>query len=50
MDVDRGKKRDRTYFVCRKRGHMAKNYQQRKRRKRRVVEILQESAKKSGEQ
>ena len=45
MDVDRGKRGDRTCYVCGKQGHMAKNYWQRKGKEGRVVEILQESAK-----
>jgi len=50
MDMDRGRERDRIYFVCGKWGHMAKNCWQRKRRERRVAEMPQESVKESGEQ
>jgi len=38
MDVDRGREGDRTYYICGKWGHMAKNCW--KRHKRRVVEML----------
>jgi len=48
MDVDRGREGDRTYYVCGKWGHMAKNYWER--HKRRVVEMPQESAKDNGGQ
>jgi len=48
MDIDRGKGGDRTCYVCRKWGHMAKNYWER--HKERVIETLQESAKENGEQ
>jgi len=48
MDIDRGKGGDRTCYVCRKWGHMAKNYWER--HKERVVETSQESAKENGEQ
>ena len=50
MDINKGKEGDRTYYVYRKQSHMAKNCWQRKRRERRVVETLQESAKDNGEQ
>jgi len=43
MDIDRGRGRDRTCYVCGKWGHMAKNCWER--HKRRVVEMPQESAK-----
>jgi len=45
MDVDRGREGDRTCYICEKWGHMAKNYW--KRYRERVVEMLQESAKKN---
>jgi len=48
MDMDRGKGGDRTYYICRKWGHMAKNCWERY--KGRVVEMPQESAKENGEQ
>jgi len=48
MDVDRGRGGDRTCYVCRKWGHMAKNCWERHRR--RVVETPQESAKENGGQ
>jgi len=48
MDVDRGRGGDRTCYVCRKWGHMAKNCWER--HKGRVVETLQESAKENGGQ
>jgi len=48
MDMDRGRGGDRTCYVCRKWGHMAKNCW--KRHKERVVETLQESAKENGGQ
>ena len=48
IDVDRGRGEDKTYYVYRKWGHMAKNCW--KRHRRRVVEIPQESAKENGEQ
>jgi len=48
MDIDRGKGGDRTCYVCRKWGHMAKNCWER--HKGRVVEILQELAKENGGQ
>ena len=48
MDVDRGREEDRTCYVCRKWGHMAKNCWER--HKGRVVETLQESAKENGGQ
>ena len=50
MDINKGKEGDRTYYVYRKQSHMAKNCWQRKRRERRVVEMLQESAKDNREQ
>jgi len=43
MEIDRGRGGDRTCYICRKWGHMAKNCW--KRHKGRVVETLQESAK-----
>jgi len=43
IDIDKGRGGDRTCYVCRKWGHMAKNCW--KRHKGRVVEMLQESAK-----
>ena len=48
MDIDRGKGEDRTCYVYRKWGHMAKNCWER--HKGRVVETLQESAKENGGQ
>jgi len=45
MEVDRGKRGDRTCYVCRKWGHMAKNCWER--HKGRVVEMSHESAKES---
>jgi len=48
MDVDRGRGRDRTCYVCGKWGHMAKNCWER--HKGRVVEMPQESAKENGGQ
>ena len=45
MEVNKGREEDRTCFVYEKQGHIAKNYWQRKKRKRRVVEMLQELAK-----
>ena len=48
MDVDRGRGRDRTCYMCGKWGHMAKNCW--KRHRERVVETLQESAKENGGQ
>jgi len=48
MDMDRGKGGDRTYYICGKWGHMAKNCWERY--KGRVVETPQESAKENGEQ
>ena len=50
MDVDREREGDRMCFVCGKWGHMAKNCWQRKERKDRIVEMLQESAKDNGGQ
>jgi len=46
MDVNRGRRGDRTCYVCGKWGHMAKNCWERHRG--RVVEILQELAKENG--
>jgi len=48
MDVDREREGDRTCYVYRKWGHMAKNCW--KRHRGRVVEIPQESAKENGRQ
>jgi len=48
MDIDRGRGGNRTYYVCGKWGHMAKNCW--KRHKERVVKTLQELAKENGEQ
>jgi len=48
MDIDRGRRGDRTYYVCGKWDHMAKNCWER--HKRRVVETPQESAKENGGQ
>ena len=48
MDIDRGRGRDRTYYMCGKWGHIAKNCWERY--KGRVVETLQESAKENGGQ
>jgi len=48
MDIDKGRKGDRTCYVCGKWGHMAKNCWER--HKGRVVEMLQESAKENGGQ
>ena len=48
MDIDRGKGRDRTCYVCGKWGHIAKNCWER--HKGRVVETSQESAKENGGQ
>jgi len=45
MDVDRGKKGDRICYVCRKWSYIAKNCWQRKRREKRMVEVLQKSTK-----
>ena len=45
MDINKERGEDRTYFVCGKWGHIAKNYWQRKEREKRIVEILQELAK-----
>jgi len=50
MVVDRGKGGDRTCYMCGKWGHIAKNCWQRKRRERRIVKTLQESAKDNGGQ
>ena len=44
MDVDKGRGGDRTCYVCRKWGYMAKNCWERQ-KKGRVVETLQELAK-----
>ena len=43
IDIDKEKGGDRICYMCRKWGHMAKNCW--KRHKRKVVEILQKSAK-----
>ena len=43
MDIDRGRGGDRTCYMCRKWGHMAKNCW--KRHKGRIVKMPQESAK-----
>ena len=48
MEIDRKRREDRTCYICRKWGHMAKNCW--KRHKGRVVEIPHESVKESGEQ
>jgi len=48
MEIDRRRGEDRTCYVCRKWSHMAKNCW--KRHKERVVEMLHESVKESGEQ
>jgi len=48
MDMDRGRGRDRTCYMCGKWGYMAKNCW--KRHRRRVVEIPQELAKENGGQ
>jgi len=48
MDVDRGRRGDRTCNHCGKFGHMAQNCWERNRA--RVVEMSQESAKENGEQ
>jgi len=48
MDVDKGREGDRTCYVCGKWSHMAKNCW--KKHKRRIVEMLQESAKENGGQ
>jgi len=48
MDVDRGRRGDKTYYHCGKFGHMAQNCWERN--KARVVEMLQESAKENGGQ
>jgi len=48
MDVDKGRRGDRTCYVYRKWGHMAKNCWERY--KGRVVEMPHESAKESREQ
>jgi len=45
MEVNRKRRGDRTCFVYRKWGYMAKNYWQRKEREKRVVKILQELTK-----
>jgi len=50
MDIDRERGGDRMCYVHGKWGHMAKNCWQRKGRKRRIVEMLQESAKDNGGQ
>ena len=48
MDIDRGRREDRTCYVCGKWGHIAKNCWER--HKGRVVETPQESAKENGGQ
>jgi len=48
MDVDKGKRRDRTYYVYGRWSYMAKNCWERY--KERVVETPQELAKESGGQ
>ena len=48
IDIDRGRGGDRTYYMCGKWGHMAKNCWER--HKRRVVETLQKLAKENGGQ
>jgi len=50
MDIDRGRGGDRICYVHGKWGHIAKNCWQRKGRKRRIVEMLQELAKDNGGQ
>jgi len=50
MDIDRERGGDRMCYVHGKWGHMAKNCWQRKGKKRRIVEMLQESAKGNGGQ
>ena len=50
MDIDRGRERNRTCFVCEKWNHMAKNCWQRKGKEGRIVEMLQELAKDNGRQ
>ena len=50
MDVNRGRERDKMYFVYRKQDHIAKNYWQRKERKKRIVKMPQEPAKDNREQ
>jgi len=49
MDVDKERGEDRTYYVCGKWGHMAKNCWERWKMGR-VVETPQESAKDNGGQ
>jgi len=48
MDIGRGKEGDRTYYHCRKWGHMTRNCWEKN--KARVVEMPQESAKGNGGQ
>jgi len=48
MDIDRERGENRTYYVYRKWGHIAKNCWER--HKGRIVEILQESVKENGGQ
>jgi len=48
MDIDKGRGEDRTYYVCGKWGHMAKNCWER--HKGRVVEMPQKLAKENGGQ
>ena len=50
MDVNRGRERDKMYFVYRKQDYIAKNYWQRKERKKRIVKMPQEPAKDNREQ
>jgi len=50
MAVDRGRKEDKTCYVCGKWDHIAKNCWQRKERERRIVKTSQELAKDNGEQ
>jgi len=49
MDMDKGRRGDRTCYMCGKWGHMTKNCWE-KWKKGRVVETLQELAKDNGEQ
>ena len=50
MNVDKGREKDRTCYVCGKQDYMAKNCWQRKGREERIVETLQELAKDNREQ
>jgi len=45
MDIDRGKGKDRMYYIYGKWGYIVKKCWQKKRREKKIVEILQESAK-----